>query len=95
MDCEKCPDKDTNKCHSCNQLNELISQCKGYCQECKNKATCEAIRQGDSRMSKKEEDTKNIKDPLEEKLKEILEREEQRISGKVTGIKMPSEAAGL
>ncbi len=48
MDCEKCPDEDTNKCRSCNQLKELISQCKGYCQECESKAACEAIRQGGS-----------------------------------------------
>ncbi len=46
-------------------------------------------------MIKEKENTKYIIDPLEEKLKEILEREERRISGKVTGIKMPNEAAGV
>lgn len=43
---------------------------------------------GGSRMNKKEEDTNFIEDPLEEKLKEILEREERRISGKAAGAKI-------
>jgi hypothetical protein len=46
-------------------------------------------------MNKKDEYIKNITDPLEEKLKEILEREERRISGKATGTKLPNEAAGV
>ena len=39
-------------------------------------------------MNDKERAIEYIKDPLEEKLKEILEREEQRISGKAAGAKI-------
>lgn len=46
-------------------------------------------------MIKEKEDTKYIIDPLEEKLKEILEREERRLSGKATETKLPNKAVGL